>query len=490
MFETAELGRKIDKEDFDRQVAEMRTRLLDLQQQLRKADFSTIILVNGVDGAGKGDVINLLNEWMDTRQIDTTAFDLPTEEERHRPEYWRYWMALPAHGRIGVFVGAWYMKAIWDAFDGKTTTAELDGTVAKSNAFEKTLADDGTLIIKLWLHLSEKAQRKRFKRLEKKRDTRWRVSKQDWKHHKRYGDVRRICERVLRESSTGEAPWFVIEATDPRYRNLTAARHVADAIERRLQVVTPPSPPKPQPHIDDPETILDALDLTRTVSKTEYGQQLERNQARLHQLARKARKKRVGVIAAFEGMDAAGKGGTIRRLTAALDARQYRVIPIAAPTDEEKAHHYLWRFWRHLPRLGRVTIFDRTWYGRVLVERVEGFATEQEWMRAYKEINDFEKHLVEHGVVLLKFWLQISLDEQLRRFEARERTPWKKYKITEEDYRNREKANQYEAAANEMIERTSTEYAPWTLVASENKRIARVQVLDTVCSRLEQALGQ
>lgn len=490
MFETAELGRKISKEDFEQQVPEMRIRLLDLQQKLRRAPFSTIILVNGVDGAGKGDVINLLNEWMDTRQIDTTAFDVPTEEERHRPAYWRYWMALPAHGRIGIFVGAWYMKAIWDAFDGRIDDAELDAALTRGNAFEKTLVDDGTLIVKLWLHLGKKAQRKRFKKLQKKRDTRWRVTKQDWKHHERYGEVRRICERVLRESSTGEAPWFVIEATDPRYRNLTAVRHVADAIERRLQLVTPPEPPRPQAHIDDPETILDSMDLSRTLHKREYGKVLQRRQARLHELARKARKKNVGVIAAFEGMDAAGKGGSIRRVTAALDARQYRVIPIAAPTDEEKAHHYLWRFWRHLPRLGRVTIFDRTWYGRVLVERVEGFATGQEWMRAYKEINDFEKHLVEHGIVLLKFWLQISLEEQLRRFEARERTPWKQYKITEDDYRNREKANQYEAAANEMIERTSTEYAPWTLVASESKRAGRIQVLETVCRRLDDALSR
>jgi polyphosphate:AMP phosphotransferase len=490
MFETAELGRKISKDEFDKQVPEMRTRLLDLQQKLHKAKFSTLILVNGSDGAGKGEVINLLNEWMDTRQIDTTAFDEPTENERHRPPYWRYWMALPANGRIGVFVGAWYMKAIWDSFDGKISDAELDASLAKSNAFEQTLVDGGTLIIKLWLHLGEKAQGKRFKKLEKNPDTRWRVSKQDWKHHKRSGDARRIGERVLRESSTGEAPWFVIEATDPRYCNLTAARLVADAIERRLELVTPTAPPKPEPHIDDPETILDSLDLSSTLSKTEYGKLLERYQARMYKLSRKARKKNVGVIAAFEGMDAAGKGGSIRRLTGAMDARQYRVISIAAPTDEEKSHHYLWRFWRHLPRLGRVTIFDRTWYGRILVERVEGFATEQEWMRSYKEINDFEKHLVEHGIVLVKFWLQISREEQLRRFEARERTPWKQYKITEEDYRNREKSNQYEAAANEMIERTSTEYAPWTLVASENKRAARIQVLETVCKRLEQALDR
>ena len=194
------------------------------------------------------------------------------------------------------------------------------------------------------------------------------------------------------------------------------------------------------------------------------------------------------MILALEGWDAAGKGGAIRRVTHALDARMYRVIPIAAPTDEERAHHYLWRFWRHLPRLGRITIYDRTWYGRVLVERAEGFASEAEWMRAYKEINEFEEQLTEHGIVLVKYWLHISADEQLERFKERETAPWKQYKITPEDYRNREKMNLYEQAASDMIARTSTEFSPWTLVEANDKRYARIKVLRTLCDRLDAAL--
>jgi polyphosphate:AMP phosphotransferase len=488
MFETAELGRLVSKEDYDSQIPALRTTLLALQRDQSQAKLSVVILVHGVDGAGKGDVINLLNEWMDTRSLRTVAFDEPVEEERHRPPYWRYWMALPPRGQAGIHVGAWYIDPIDQRFRGKMSDAELDAALARINAFEKSLTEDGTVVVKLWLHLSKKEQRRRFNKLEKNPDTRWRVTKKDWKHAKRYDEFRSVCEHVLRETSTGDAPWFVVEATDPRYRNVTVAQHLIDSIRRRLDAPKDQSPAEPMAPMDNPHTILDTLDLSNKVPKEDYRGKLERLQSRLNELSLRAWSKEVGATLVFEGSDAAGKGGVIRRLTPALDARQFRVIQVAAPTDEEKAHHYLWRFWRHLPRLGRFTIYDRSWYGRVLVERVEGFATKQAWMRAYKEINDFEKHLIEHGIVLVKFWLQISPEEQLRRFEARERTPWKQYKITAEDYRNREKTHQYEAAANEMIERTSTEYAPWTLVEAEDKPYARIKALQTVCDRLEGAM--
>jgi polyphosphate kinase 2 (PPK2 family) len=191
------------------------------------------------------------------------------------------------------------------------------------------------------------------------------------------------------------------------------------------------------------------------------------------------------MILVFEGWDAAGKGGVIRRITAAMDARDYRVIPIAAPNDEERAHHYLWRFWRQIPGAGRMTIFDRSWYGRVLVERVEGFATEAEWTRAYAEIVDFEQQLYDHRALILKFWIHIDSAEQLKRFRSRQDTPYKDYKITEEDYRNRERRNDYELAANEMLGRTWTEYAPWHLVEGNDKRFARIKVLKIICDQLE-----
>jgi AMP-polyphosphate phosphotransferase len=488
MFETAELGRKIDKESYRARAPELRTELLQLQRKLEEADFPVIVLVHGVDGSGRGDIVNLLNGWMDTRSISTVAFDAPTEEERHRPAYWRYWMALPPAGRIAIFTGSWYTDPILKRVYGEIGDAKLDAAMQRVNAFERTLTDRGALFVKLWLHVDERRQGEELARLARGKRTRWRVTRRDWEHHRMYGAFRSVCERVLRSTSTGESPWFVVESSDARYRNITAAEHIAERLRVRLEQQRVHTAPRPLAPIDDPETILDTLDLSRSLDREEYGRRLEKLQGRLHRSSRRARARNVGAIVMFEGPDAAGKGGAIRRLITAIDARQYRVIRVAAPTDEERAHHYLWRFWRHLPRLGRFTFYDRSWYGRVLVERVEGFATQDEWMRAYKEINDFEEQLVDHGIVLVKLWLHISSAEQLRRFEERARTPWKQYKITDEDFRNREKAHNYELAASDMIERTSTEYAPWTLVEADDKRWARVKVLDVVCRRLREAL--
>jgi AMP-polyphosphate phosphotransferase len=205
-------------------------------------------------------------------------------------------------------------------------------------------------------------------------------------------------------------------------------------------------------------------------------------------LTRHPKFKYMSVIMVVEGNDAAGKGGCIRRVTGALDARMYQVIPIAAPSEEERAQPYLWRFWRHLPRKGRVTIFDRSWYGRVLVERVEGYCSEADWMRAYSEINDFEAQMVRHHLLVIKFWLTITKDEQLQRFEAREKTGFKRFKITEEDWRNREKWEEYEMAVCDMVDRTSTKLAPWTLVEANNKYFARIKVLKTLCEQIEAKL--
>jgi polyphosphate kinase 2 (PPK2 family) len=279
----------------------------------------------------------------------------------------------------------------------------------------------------------------------------------------------------------------VVEAEDARYRNITAARAILDAMETRLSREQKPHVVARLPKIPDPETLLDKLDLSQALTKHDYESSVAQLQAKLNRLARKLKRRDKSAILVFEGPDAAGKGGAIRRITWALDARSYRLIPIAAPSDEERAHHYLWRFWRHLPRRGKLTIFDRSWYGRVLVERVEGFASEAEWQRAYQEINEFERELWRSDVVLVKYWLHISPEEQLKRFEERKQNPAKRYKITAEDYRNREQANQYEAAAAEMISRCSPPEAPFTLVEANDKRFARVKVLQTLCARLEAA---
>jgi len=495
MFESAELGHKIDKAVYNREAPRLRADLLDAQFDvgaLKK--FPVVVLINGVDGAGKGETVNLLNAWMDPRHIYTHAFPPPSDEERERPFMWRFWRALPPKGKIGILFGNWYTAPIVARVFKETKTADLDQAIESINRFEQMLANEGALILKFWFHLSKEAQRKRLKALEKDPDTRWRVTKQDWKHFKLYDRFRVVSEHTLRNTSTAHAPWIVVEGADARYRSLTVGRVLLDAMRKRVAAEKKGAKPTvvsapPLPPATDARNLLNALDLSTRVDDKRYRRDLEKYQGRLNLLTRRPAFKTRSLVVVFEGPDAGGKGGAIRRITGALDARQYQVVPIAAPTEEERAQPYLWRFWRHIPRLGRVTIFDRSWYGRVLVERVEGFCAEPDWMRAYAEINDFEDQLVRHGAVLVKFWLAIDSAEQLKRFREREQTRFKRFKITAEDWRNRKKWKDYERAVCDMIDRTSTEIAPWTLVEANDKNHARIKVLRTLVERLEGALG-
>jgi len=368
--------------------------------------------------------------------------------------------------------------------------AEFDQDLDRIVEFERMLCQEDTLVIKFWMHLSQQQQKKRLKELEKDPLQSWRVTKMDWKFFKKYDDFHRVSERAIRRTSTGEAPWYVVEAGDPHYRNLTVTRTILAALEERLAVVEARKTPKPAPELPKPKpiNIINQLDLTKKLSDAQFDRQLLHWQGRINLKSRHLYEQKKSLILVFEGPDAAGKGGAIRRVTSAMDARNYEVISVAAPTDEEFARPYLWRFWRHLPRLGRVTIFDRSWYGRVLVERIEGFCAHQDWQRAYAEINSFEEQLVEFGTVLIKFWMTVSPEEQLQRFKDRETTPYKQYKLTEEDWRNREKWDAYVAAACDMIEQTSMENAPWVLVEANDKNHARIKVMKTVAQALEKAV--
>jgi polyphosphate:AMP phosphotransferase len=492
MFESAELGHQIDKATYDAQVPKLRAALLEAQIDLaRQAKFPVIILIGGVDGAGRGETVNLLNEWMDPRFLQTHGMGEPSDEELERPMMWRFWRELPPRGRIGIFLGSWYTWPILNRVMGRTKTADLDQSLERARRMEKMLTDEGALLIKIWMHLSRQMQEKRLKLLEKDPKTRWRVTERDWEHYKLYKKYRVVNESVIRHTSTAEAPWTIVEGYDPRYRSLTVGRIILDALRLRLKEAEKTGAtvhaPLPLPAIDKLD-ILKTLDLTQQLDKKKFDSELEKYQGKLALLTRSPKFQDLTVIAMFEGNDAAGKGGAIRRVTGALDARDYNIIPVAAPTEEERAQPYLWRFWRHIPRRGRVTIFDRSWYGRVLVERVEGFCSKADWMRAYSEINDFEAQLVRHNIVVVKFWLAISRDEQLRRFKEREKIAFKRFKITEEDWRNRKKWAEYEHAVCDMVDRTSTEIAPWTLVEANDKNFARIKILKTLCQRIESAM--
>jgi polyphosphate:AMP phosphotransferase len=437
---------------------------------------------------------------MDPRWIVTQAVGEPSDEELERPEYWRFWRALPPRGRIGLFLSSWYSRPVLDRVYRRLSKDAFDERLHRIMEFEQTLAADGALILKFWMHLGKAAQKKRLTHLEHDPLRRWKVNRLAWKHWRMYPKFIAAAEQAIRETNRADAPWMIVEGADARYRSLTVGETIRDAIRARLAeteenakrpaaAAAPRGKARPSAARRAPvASILSSLDMTKTIAPEKAAARIQEEQGRLNLLQSQAHNAGVSTMLVFEGWDAAGKGGAIRRVTAALDARDYRIIPVAAPTDEERAQHYLWRFWRHLGRAGLVTIFDRSWYGRVLVERVEGFATEKEWTRAYAEINQFEGQLAERGVVLVKYWLHVTRDEQLRRFTRRQSKSYKRWKLTDEDWRNRERWYDYEKAVNDMIERTSTREAPWTLVEANDKNLARIKVLKTAGDRLERAL--
>lgn len=529
MLEAATLGQTLDKESYEIEEFKLRNALLAAQVALRDRRLSAVILFAGAAKAGSGESVNLLNEWMDPRWLTTLAFGPPRQEALERPDFWRYWTAIPPRGRLGLFDGAWYQSLLDARLCGDLDAAAFDAALDPVNAFERTLSDDGTLILKFWVHLGVDQQRDRLKQLEADALTAWRVRPADWQENAHHVELVAAAEAMIQRTSSAGATWEVVEGTCHRHRSIAIGRLLLAALERHLADHPVPEASdddearKPKKHkidkagkaskaekhhkhrkhekhassdADDtqtalrPQSVLDAVKFpSEAMPKEAYEVALEQAQGRLHRLQRRAQAAGIATVLAFEGWDAAGKGGAIRRVARALDARQYAVTAIAAPTDEERAHHYLWRFWRNVPSAGRVAIFDRTWYGRVLVERVEGFASDEAWRRAYAEINRFETHLVHHGTVLVKLFMHVTSDEQKDRFELRENTPYKRWKITPDDWRNRAKRDEYEVAIHDMVSRTSTAQARWHLVPANDKRFARVRVLEIIGDALEARLA-
>jgi polyphosphate:AMP phosphotransferase len=506
MFQTAELGIKVSKKEYKQRELLLRENLLGLQRRLQDEDqFPVIVDFAGVRGAGKGTSINLLNKWMDTRWIVTHAYTEPSDEERERPTFWRFWRHLPPRGQLGIYLSGRYSRPLLDYVYGNISQDEFKHQLDRINNFEKALADDGALVLKFWMHISKEVQRKRLKMLEHDPLRSWRMSPLDWTHYEMYDKFIEAAEQIMAQTNTGHAPWEIVEGENFNYRSLRVGEVLQLMLERHLtkESIRQKYLAEMREEVHQkviaasagngartqPMTILDGLDFSLALEKKSYKRELAACQARLAGLHQQAVSRKISIILVFEGPDAAGKGGIIRRITEALDARYYKVFPFAAPTDVENAHHYLWRFWNCIGRAGRIGIFDRSWYGRVLVERIERFAGDDEWRRAFAEINDFEDQLIEHGIVLLKFWLQISKEEQLRRFKEREETPYKRWKLGDEDWRNRERWDDYAQAAHEMIQQTSVKNSPWILVENEDKAYGRIKVLKAVCDALERAVG-
>ncbi len=490
MLEASEVGNKLSKAEFKELVPQLRVDLVNAQYDLKSADFGVMLFVAGDDRVAGNAAVNRINEWMDARFIGTHVLGPLAAEEADRPRFWRVWRDMPGRGRIAVLAGG-ILRLFHENLSGELSDAEYELSVDHLEAMQTALVADGTLVIKIFLHTPAKVQRKRLKKAEKDDDEGWRIDQRDWAILDLFGESGPKLERLLRRTSIAGAPWSIIEATDARYRDVAVGRTILNALQARLEG-PPPEGPAVSEELFSPgdrnATVLDTVDLAKTTDKKAYDSELNRLQRELHRLAMQARNRGLSSVLAFEGWDAAGKGGAIRRVTQALEAGDYRVISTAAPTEDERRHHYLWRFWRDLPRAGKFVIYDRTWYGRVLVERIEGFASPAEWQRAYDEINDFEDQMVEHGVFVAKFWLHISPEEQLARFQARENTPEKAHKITEEDYRNRERWDDYVRAVDQMVLRTSSADAPWHIVPANDKLTARLEVLEHVTSGLRRAL--
>jgi len=491
MLESAEVGHKVAKATYVREESKLRAALLEGQYEMGEAGRGPIlVLISGLEGGGRGETANKLNEWMDPRFIRTSAFGPGAPEEEARPLAWRYWRALPPRGRIGIFMNAWYRQLVNAHVRNEVTNAAFNARLQEVRQYEQMLTDEGIVLLKFWVHLSRPAQKQRLHQLAGSKKTRWRVTAIDkaaLKHYNKYHDV---WEEMLRETSIASAPWYVIEGADANYRNLTVGKILLEAMSK-VNAGAKPAPRAvvaPPPSVIGNVALIRQLDLTQKLDLKTYERDLAKWQAKLAQLTQRKEFRDRSLILAFEGSDAAGKGGAIRRVATSLDARQYVIVPIASPTGEELAQPFLWRFWRQVPARGGITIFDRTWYGRVLVERVEGICSIPDWMRAYDEINQFEEQLVRAGTVVCKFWLQISKAQQLRRFQAREKITFKRFKITQDDWRNRKKWSAYEHAVADMVDRTSTELAPWTLVEAEDKYFARVKIVRTIVRQLERAL--
>ncbi len=496
MFEGAEIGVKVPKPDYEAALPQLLTDLINVQFDLRKADFPVLMMLAGDDRVGCNEVLNILHEWMDARYLQTSVFGRMRGEEASQPRYWRLWRALPGRGEFAIFAGSWATEVIDLRIRKQIDDVQFDRLCGHEQGLEKLLVADGALVLKFWIHLPKRELARRVKKADKRKGRRsWQIEQADRRILEHYDEALPWLRRFLRLTDWSEAPWTIVEGSDARHRNLLVARSVLERLGKHLaaRAAAPATKqPAPKPAASAPRAgggILDHVDLDRTLPYDAYREQLAKRQGQLHRRVDRARPKGITSVLVFEGWDAAGKGGVIRRITGALDAGEYHLVPIAAPTDEEKAHHYLWRFWRRLPRAGEVVIFDRSWYGRVLVERVEGFAPEAAWRRAYEEINDFEENLVGRGFVLQKFWLHIDREEQLRRFAEREQKPYKKYKITGEDYRNRERWDDYVSAVDDLVAHTSTDVAPWHLVPANDKRFARVAVLEAVCDALKRRLA-
>jgi len=489
MLTNIDLKKSIDKKEYKEILSEAETILTHLQQKVREARLPVIVVFEGWGASGKGTSISRLTNPLDPRYFDVRTAGKITEDKIMRPFLWSFWTYLPPKGQIVIMDKSWHRIILPGVReDWHLTGTESAGFYSDVNAFERQLTDDGYLIIKFFLHIGKEEQRNRFESLEKDPNASWRLRPHDWAQNDNYEYNLQLFDKLLAATSTEESPWHIIEAEDNRFATCKIMRILIEKITAKLKEPrTVDAPPTPAPAIHVPQRLQNFCP-DETIADADYKEQLHYYQQRMRELCNKLYVSRRSVVVAYEGWDAAGKGGNIKRLTSEVDPRCYAVVPIGPPAQFELARHYLWRFMVKMPKDGHLTVFDRSWYGRVLIERVDELTPPHIWQRGYDEINEMERHLTNHGMILLKLWLHIDKDEQLRRFKNRQNDPAKQHKITDADWNNRSNWEKYEVAVNEMLAQTDTPHAPWLIVESNNKKFARIKVLKTVTDTLDNAM--
>lgn len=482
-------GETPEKEELKQQLDVAKKKLYDLQMKIKEHKIPVLVLFEGWSAAGKGSMIGKVIKNIDPRFFKVATMSAPSEEELRRPFLYRYMCQIPEQGKFTFLDAGWMEQTTQEVLNKKLNGEDYEKRIESIRRFERQLTDNGYLVLKFFMHIDKEEQKERMDRLCASKDTRWRVSDFDKWQQEHYHKCEKVYDRYLKDTNASTSPWYIIDAKDKKWAELQVMDTLVSSIEVALQnqshsvpILQNVFPLVKMPKLKDIELI------GKTIDDEEYEKELKKLQDKLSELHNRLYRERIPVIITYEGWDAAGKGGNIKRITGALDPRGYEVHPIASPEPHEKARHYLWRFWTRLPKNGHIAIFDRTWYGRVMVERLEGFCSENDWKRAYNEMNEFEKELSDWGAVIIKFWVQIDKDTQLERFNDRQNNPEKRWKITDEDWRNREKWDQYEDAVNEMLKKTSTAYAPWHILESVDKKYARIKALKIVIKEIEKAL--
>lgn len=456
-----------------------------LQRTVKGLKIPVLIMIDGWESSGKGYALAKLIQELEPRHYRVHVFDERTADEQDYPSLWRYWEAIPTEEQIVIFDRSSYFDLMNNP---EVDDASYQTILADIMSFERQLADSGCLVLKFFLNISQETQKNNIEDYLSQPYSEFLVSPRDEEQNENYSNYRKFYDRILNDSSESELPWHIINMEKRKRGAKDLIGIVIESMQSTIdntKVTDKTEAGRTYTPLVKP---LDAVEQPERLKRSEYRKRLHDLQDTSRALSYRLFTEGLPVVIAFEGIDAAGKGGTIKRLVKGMDPRGYDVHSIQAPSEEEDARHYLWRFYHRMPRRGTAAIFDRSWYGRVLVERVDKFTEVKDWERAYQEINEMERHMANQDVLVLKYFLVIGADEQKARFEAREQEPDKQHKITDDDWHNRSKWEDYREAFDEMLVRTSTPEAPWVIVPSEDKRSARLQVLEDYIKRAEEHL--